>query len=153
MGSLRFFCHHVTRGLGQWHSEAPTHCLPGMTAGMLRATPRAQRSSPWCYRYTLAYRVHKAQTRQRIAPTIMSDSLPPASYPSYSLGSNPRRVPTSDGLLTYRVTRMSVWLRHLATTLYGLRVSVTRLLTSTRYTSPRKFDCDHNHGSSPNALM
>ena len=63
----------------------------------------------------------------------MSDSLPPASYPSYSLGSNPRRVPTSDGLPMYRVTRMSVWLCHLATTLYEMRVSVTRLLTSTRY--------------------
>ena len=57
----------------------------------------------------------------------MSDSLPPASYPSYSLGSIPRRVPTSDGLPMYRVTRLLVWLCHLATTLYELRVSVTRI--------------------------
>ena len=57
----------------------------------------------------------------------MSGSLPPASYPSYSLGSIPRRVPTSDGLPMYRVTRLLVWLCHLATTLYELRVSVTRI--------------------------
>ena len=42
-------------------SAALTHCLPAMTAGMLRATPRAQRSSPWCYRYTTAYRVNNTK--------------------------------------------------------------------------------------------
>jgi len=106
-------------------SVALKHCLPGMTAGMLRATPRAQRSSPWCYRNTrTACTTHK---RQRKVPTFMSDSFPLASYPSYSLGSIPRRVPTPDGLPMYRVTRMSVWLCHLATTLYELRVSVSRI--------------------------
>jgi hypothetical protein len=41
----------------------------------------------------------------------MPGSLPPAPYPSYSLGSILRRVPTPDSLPMYRPTRMLVWLR------------------------------------------